>query len=102
MAIRTKPKTRTAHHPARYNRVKVKSIRTAPGLATHKPPILPARRGVAHVSGMGQKPQKPAESSNGDHTSSAAEIARSQIIELPEEGAVSRGGRAGEVPRDAD
>src|SRR5262245_61839493 len=102
MALRTKPKTRASHHPARSNRVKVKPIRGAPGMAAHKPPALPAHRVAAHVSGTGHKPQKSAGSSNGGHASSAPEMGRSQVIELPEEGAVSIGSRAGEVPRDAD
>src|SRR5262245_50339379 len=102
MAIRTKPKMRAVHHAARSNRVKVRPIRSVPGLTTHKPAILPKHRGVGHVSGAGQKPQKPGASSNGQHPSSAPEMGRSQLIELPEDGAASIGSRAGEVPRDAD
>src|SRR5262245_50511825 len=101
MAIRPKPKMRTAH-ATRSNRVKVKRLRGAPGLPARKLPVLPVHRGAAHVSGAVEKsPQNSAAYSNRDNGASTPKLGTSQIIELPDEATVT-GNATGEVPRDVD
>src|SRR5262245_46166643 len=100
MAIRTKPKPRVAHS-TRSHRVKVKHLRSAPGLRPRKLLVLPGHRVAAHIPVKEEKaaPQS-VELSNRGHVPSAPQ-GTSQIIELPGEPTVSAG-NTGEVPRDMD
>src|SRR5262245_22246871 len=76
MAIRTKPKTRVAGS-TRSNHVKVKPIREAPGLETHKPLTLPVHRAVSHVYRTGVR-------SDTEQPAAALKAGESQMIELSE------------------
>jgi RNA polymerase primary sigma factor len=102
MAIRTKPKSRVAD-ATRSNRVKVKHLRSAPGLETHKLPLLRAHRTVPHVSPASPEklPQQRADFSRENHTLAAPEMGRNKIVEVSES-TDDLASTAGDVPRDMD
>src|SRR5688500_18427064 len=102
MAIRTKPKVQAAH-ASRSNRVRVKRIRRAPSLESHKPATLPAHRASHASEGREKSPEKSGEFSKVGSAPTNSKMGVPPLIELPDEATVTVGSAAtGEVPRDLD